>query len=188
MRFLLALLFLVQLHAEEPPKVREWLRLEVAEPQFTAAKLGLLETELDGVAKFLALHVYRKYAVQVGQGDLAAHALARRYLSLAMHLAPQNAEARAVNDWLLLPGRPEPPELPLTMDLFTDELQRLISRLEASPHQTDSIQQAMGYLAMAGADLAPQKEHLVLRAELFLRKFPSPSEAWRRLHQKTPKS
>jgi hypothetical protein len=173
MRFLLALLFLVQLHAEEPPKVREWLRLEVAEPQFTAAKLG---------------HVYRRYAVQVGQGDLAAHALARRYLSLAMHLAPQNAEARAVNDWLLLPGRPEPPELPLTMDLFTDELQRLISRLEASPHQTDSIQQAMGYLAMAGADLAPQKEHLVLRAELFLRKFPSPSEAWRRLHQKTPKS
>jgi hypothetical protein len=171
-----------------PAPAREWRKLEIAEGRFTAAKLGLLEAETDAIATFLAIYAYRQFAEGVWQGDLSSHVMARRFLSLALHLSPQNTESKTINTWLFLKTRQaQPIALPSTVELFTETTNALVERLAAQPEQAEAVQEAIGYLSLATVELTPENEAAMVRAEKFLRKFPHEGAAWKELHQsKTP--
>jgi hypothetical protein len=172
------------LQARAEPAAREWARIEVSKPKFTAEHLGLLEAEVAPFATFLAIHAYNTHAGKIWSGDASAILAARRQLSLALNLCPNNTEAKAINTWLFLKTKQsEPLTQAITPAMFADGLARTITRLRQSPNMTDNIRKAIGYLALTGVDFAPENDQLIYEAEIFLRTFPSESDAWRELHQ-----
>ena len=155
-------------------------KLEIENPQFTHKDVGIFELELEKAANFLALYVYKNFAQAIKAGDDAGRVQARRYLSLALHMDPQNVTARRINE-MLTEGNAEEIETPLPQKPkdFVEFLGRLIEQLKARPESP--AKKLAGYLSLVAADLDPTNEDIVYAAELFLQKSGDHSSIWKEL-------
>ncbi len=170
-------LLLVSPVAAEAPRFQ---RLEIAQPQFTPALVGLLQLELEKVANFLGLYVYQQLAPEIRAGKAESRLRARRYLSLALHVDPQNLIAKRINA-MLGEGSTEVLEtaLPQSPQLFAEGAVRLIKLLGA--RSEPNAARLAGFLALVAADLDPQQEEAIYAAEIFTRKVADISAAWKAL-------
>ena len=155
-------------------------RLEIENPQFTHQEVGIFELELEKAANFLAIYVYKNFAQPIKAGDNAKRLQARRFLSLALHMDPQNITARRINE-MLAEGNAEDLEIPLPQKPkdFVEFLGRLIEQLKTRPEAP--AKKLAGYLSLVAADLDPANEDAVYAAELFLQKSGDQASIWKEL-------
>ena len=155
-------------------------KLEIEHPQFTHKEVGIFELELEKSANFLALFVYKNYAQAIKAGDNTGRLQARRYLSLALHMDPQNVTARRINE-MLAEGNADDLETPLPQKPkdFVKFLERLIEQLKTRPETP--AKKLAGYLSLVAADLDPANEDAIHAAELFLLKSGDQSSLWKEL-------
>ncbi len=155
-------------------------KLEIENPQFTHQEVGIFELELEKAANFLAIYVYKNFAQPIKAGDNTRRLQARRYLSLALHMDPQNVTARRINE-MLAEGNTEDLETPLPQKPkdFVEFLGRLIEQLKTRPEAP--AKKLAGYLSLVAADLDPANEDAVYAAELFLQKSGDQASIWKEL-------
>lgn len=154
-------------------------KLEIEAPQFTAEKVGVLHLELEKVANLLVLFAYHEYAGKIREGDAQSRLLARRMLSLALHMDPGNVTVKRIHE-MLVAQRTEKIEGVVveggTLALSASRLcNRLLMRSEPDAHRL------AGFLGQIAADLDPQNEDAVYAAELFISKTPDLILAWKEL-------
>lgn len=155
-------------------------KLEIENPQFTHKAVGIFELELEKASNFLALYVYKNFAQATKSGDNTGRIQARRYLSLALHMDPQNVTARRINE-MLAEGNTDELETPLPQKPkdFVEFLGRLIEQLKARPESP--AKKLAGFLSLVAADLDPENEDAIYAAELFLQKSGDQSSIWKEL-------
>ena len=155
-------------------------KLEIENPQFTSKDVGIFELELEKAANFLALYVYKNFAQSIKAGDNTGRIQARRYLSLALHMDPQNVTAKRINE-MLAEGNANELETPLPQKPkdFVEFLGRLIEQLKTRPETP--AKKLAGYLSLVAADLDPANEDAVYAAELFLQKSGDQASIWKEL-------
>ena len=163
--------------ADEPPA---WRKLEIETAIFTEDKVGVFHLELEKVANYLGLYTYKTLAAEIKAGNAESRLRARRYLSLAFQMDPQNIIAKRINE-MLANGSTEELETPLPQEPeeFVQGTVRLIKRLQERT-EPDALRLA-GFLALVAADLDPKNEDAVYVAEIFARKLGDVSPAWKEL-------
>jgi hypothetical protein len=155
-------------------------KLEIESAQFTHEQVGVLHLELEKVANFLGLYVYKTYAKEILEGKAESRLRARRYLSLALQVDPDNLIATRINA-MLAGGVAENLEadLPQSPKLFGESAVRLIKLLQARP-EPNAVRLA-GFLALVAADLDPTNEDAIFAAEIFTNQVGDLSAAWKAL-------
>jgi hypothetical protein len=153
-------------------------KLEIESAQFTHEQVGILHLELEKVANFLGLYVYKTFAKEILEGKTESRLRARRYLSLALQIDPDNLVALRINQ-MLAGGVAEQLEadLPQSPKLFAGSAVRLIKLLKGRPEPNAA--RLAGFLALVAADLDPMNEDAVYDAELFANKVGDLSAAWK---------
>ncbi len=153
-------------------------KLEIESAQFTHEQVGVLHLEMEKVANFLGLYVYKTFAKEILEGKAESRLRARRYLSLALQVDPDNLIAKRINE-MLAGGVADHLEadLPQSPKMFGESLVRLIKLLQA--RSEPNAARLAGFLALVAADLDPANEEAVYVAEIFAKNTGDLSAAWK---------
>jgi hypothetical protein len=155
-------------------------KLVIEKPLFTSDQVGVLHLELEKVANFLSVYAYKTRATEIAQGDAKSRLQARRWLSLALQVDPDNLNAKRINEMLSRGSTSQlESDLPQPPSMFAENAVRLIHVLQARPEPAAA--RLAGFLALVAAEIYPQNEEAIHSAEIFASKLPDVSAAWKAL-------
>lgn len=177
--------FSLGIHADEPApekKTPVFRPVEISEAWFTQEKVGVIQVELEKAATYLAIFSHRSFTPAIRRGDIEARLFARRFLSLALHMDPNNAAAQKINRWLAedIEVKEDIP-LPQSEKLFVEFVGRLNKQLAA--RKEPAARRLRGFLGLVAAEIDPTNEDAIYEAELFQREEKDLTQAWKDLAQ-----